>query len=306
MLAPIPPLLSDRPFTRQVALAAGITDTMLRGKRFRRLFRGVYVDAAVELTLHVWLIGALLAMPPRSVVSHVTALRWYGFDIGSPWPLHLSTRTATHTRQAGIAAHQRRAVISVDIRDGIPVTRPDRTLVDIATKVTLVELIQAAEWMIHRRLTTVDTLGTYAMHRSLDGVRRVRRVIGLVREGAESPMETLVRLMLVFARLPEPACNVDIRDSLGRFIARGDLVYAQFLVVVEYDGWHHERDGRQRRHDLLRRERLETAGWRVIVITADDLQHKRAVVHRVHAALSARGYGGPSPTFNIMWDRWFA
>lgn len=289
-----------------MARRAGVSDTMLRGKRFRRLFRGIYVFADVELTLRVWLLGALLAMPPGSVVSHVTAMRVYGYDLGAAWPLHLSTRSTTHTRHHGITAHQRKAAITPDIRDQIAVTRPDRTLVDIATKVTLVELVQAAEWMIHQGLTSVETLGNYAMHRHLDGVRRVRRVLGLIRAGSESPMETLVRLMLVFARLPEPACNADIHDIFGRFLARGDLVFVQFLVVIEYDGMHHERDLRQRRHDLLRREALEAAGWRVIVITAHDLQHKRTVVRRVHSALRAGGYQGPEPTFNVMWDRWFA
>ena len=40
---------TSRPFTRADALAAGISATMLRGSRFRRLFRGVYISADVPV-----------------------------------------------------------------------------------------------------------------------------------------------------------------------------------------------------------------------------------------------------------------
>ncbi|KQV74695.1 hypothetical protein ASC61_06590 [Aeromicrobium sp. Root344] len=293
------------PFTRAEAQQAGITDAMLRHQRFRPLFRGVYVLASTELSLRIWCLAALRVAPVDAVISHQTALRLYGLEIGNPWPLHVSTRTTTHSRQRGIRTHQRKHRVESVRLGGIPVTSPDRTLVDIATKVGLVQLVQACDWMIHRGHTTAERLAAFAVTSHFDGVRRLRRVIGHVRSGAESPMETLVRLMIVFARLPEPACNVPIVDSVGRFLARGDLVYSELKVLIEYDGWHHERDARQRQRDLVRREQLESAGWRVIVVTIADLADKRTVIHRVHRALVDRGYAGRPPQFSIMWDRWF-
>lgn len=99
--------------------------------------------------------------------------------------------------------------------------------------------------------------------------------------------ESLLRFELVAGGLPEPEVNVDILDRAGRFLGRGDLVYRRQRVVVEYDGWYHERDARQRRKDILRRERLEAAGWRVIVVTALDMHAPKDVVARVAAALTA-------------------
>lgn len=301
----IPTVLSGAPFTTASARSAGVTDDVLRGQRFRRLFRGVYVLAEMEVEFVTWVRAALLVLPKDAVVSHVSALRLYGFDVGNRWPLHFSTRTSTHTRQRGITTHRRLGNLTPHHVRGLPVTSPDRTLIDIATKVRFVELVQAIEWMIHAKLTSLDMVASRAESWHLDGVRRVRRVLAWVREGAESPMETVLRLMIVFARLPEPLCNVDIRDSSGRFLARGDLVYVQFLVVVEYDGWQHERDGRQRQRDLVRREALEASGWRVIVVTSEDLKSKTTVVRRVHDALIARGYDGRPPQFNAMWQSWF-
>lgn len=296
----------SQPFTREQAVAAGVTDAKLRGRTaYRRLFRGVYVGARVELTLTVWLHATLLASPPGSVVSHVTALRWYGYELGALWPLHVSSRTMTHSRQKELTTHRRRDVIRTRVVRGIPVTEPDRTLVDLAYDVTVPELIQAIEWMLLRGYTTLSLLTTYVLEHHLRGVRRVRQVIGFVREGSESPMETRVRLMIRFAHLPEPAANIVLRDDRGHFLARGDLVYARWKVLVEYDGWHHERDAGQRQHDIGRRERLEAAGWRVIVVTAADLKTPTMIVHRVHDALVQRGYTGPGPVFSVVWGSWF-
>jgi hypothetical protein len=297
---------SSRPFTREQAVAAGITDARLRGRTaYRRLFRGVYVGARTELTLAVWVHAALLASPPGSVVSHVTALRWYGYELGALLPLHVSSRTTTHSRQRHLTTHRRLHHIRALVLRGVPVTAPDRTLVDLAPDVAVPELIQAIEWMLHRGHTTLTLLTTYALDHHLRGVRRVRQVIGFVREGSESPMETRVRLMIRFAHLPEPAPNVVLRDDRGHFLARGDLVYARWKVLVEYDGWHHERDAGQRQRDIGRRERLEAVGWRVIVVTAGDLRAPRMIVARVHRALVQRGYPGPDPVFSLVWDAWF-
>lgn len=298
-------LRTDRPFHRRDAIAAGITDAQLRGTQYRRLFHGVYIPASVQLDLWIWMRAALLVLPSDAVVSHLTALHAYGLVIGREWPLHFSTRTATHSRQRNLEVHRRLAPISESWLGDIPITSPNRTLVDIATKISLVDLIAAAEWMIHQRLTTLESLGAYAVDRHLDGVRRMRRVLGLIREGVESPRETALRLMIVFARLPEPRCNVDILSSTGRFLARGDLVYVDCLVVVEYDGWYHERSAEQRRADVLRRESLEAEGWRVIVVTSRDLETPRQVVGRVHAALRGHGWTGPKPCYSTTWSTWF-
>lgn len=126
----------------------------------------------------------------------------------------------------------------------------------------------------------------------------MRRGLGLIRESVESPRETVMRLMIVFAHLPEPRCNQNIRSATGSFLARGDLVYSQFRILVEYDGWHHERDGRQRQGDLIRRKALVDEGWRVIIVTAEDMKSPRTVVHRVHRLMrkmSAVPYPSAAP-----------
>lgn len=304
MPQPIPTHLRDRPFTRREAIDAGVSAETLRGARFRALFRGVYTVAEEPPSAWTWVVAALLVLPKDAVISHVTALWWYGVRVGSLFPLHFSTNSVLTSKHDTIRLHRRRGRLRSWLRSGQEVTGPERTFVDCATLLPFVVLVTAGDWLIHARHTTLAQLREYAEVSHIHGVVRARAVLAYVCEGAESPMETLVRLILVFARLPKPECNVSIfRDAA--FVARCDLVFRALKVVVEYDGEWHERSRKQRQRDLVRREELEALGWTVIVVTVGDLTDKRTVVRRVHRALVANGYDGPEPVFNIMWTKWF-
>ena len=126
-----------------------------------------------------------------------------------------------------------------------------------------------------------------------------------MRDRVDSVRETDLRLLLRFARLPDPEVNTWIfNDAVA--IARGDLVFRRFRVLVEYDGHHHIMSAKQWRKDIRRRERLAAAGWTLIVVTAPDFDNPMGIVRRVHAALVAHGYLGPTPVMSTTWHRWFA
>jgi hypothetical protein len=304
----LPDDLRDVPFTTATARSIGLGRGVLAGRRFRQLFRGVWISADVQITFRVLLSAALLALPRDVVVSHTSAMRLYGLEprTGRHPHLEFSTTRSHVTRHRGIVLHRRQRRISTIEVDGFNVTAPERTFVDCAGRLSFVELVQLGDWLIHTGRSSFDALMAYASDRHLHGVRRARRAVAYVRENVESPMETIIRLMLVFARLPEPACNVALLDEDGSFLGRGDLVLRQWKVLIEYDGWHHERTAAQRQQDIRRRERIEAAGWIVIVITSGDLGRAHEIPWRVHRAIKARGYTGRPPRTSIMWNRWFA
>ena len=295
-----------RPFTTAQALDAGLTHDALAGPRFRRLFRGAHVAADVEMGLTAWIAAARLVLPTDAAVSHTTAMRLHGFEPAGRQDLEFSTNTRHPRRVPGIVLHRRRGILHPRNVNGFPTLGPDRTFVDVAGRLRLPDLVAFGDHLVHRGLTTVDDLRWYVESRHLDGVRRARRVAPLVRAGAESPPESIVRLLLRFARLPEPEVNGVVHDAAGEFLARGDLVYRRWKVIVEYDGIHHERDPRTRQHDIRRRELLEAEGWIVIVVTAKDLSRPDSVPARVHAALVRHGYPGPAPVQSLLWTHWFA
>ena len=99
----------------------------------------------------------------------------------------------------------------------------------------------------------------------------------------------MMRLMLVSAGLPEPEINFWIHDRRGRFIAECDLVYVKERIVIEYEGDHHRTQKAQWRTDIRRREELEDDGWRVVRVTADDLdQYSPALMARIRRLLIER------------------
>ena len=91
-------------------------------------------------------------------------------------------------------------------------------------------------------------------------------------------------MMLLAGRIWAPRCNFDVFVN-GRWIARVDMAWLAEKVIVEYDGAGHL-DEKQRRRDAERLNQLQAAGWRVIVLTADDLRRPEATCALVRRALA--------------------
>ena len=78
-------------------------------------------------------------------------------------------------------------------------------------------------------------------------------------------------MLLVLAGLPEPVINEILRCADGSWRMRLDLSYPELRLIVEYDGRQHAENTAQWNRDLRRREELESLGWRIVVVTARDL-----------------------------------
>ena len=301
----IPDRFLQGPFRLEDAQAASLTRQVLRGRRFRRLHRGVYVCAHVELTLQVRLRAALLVLPADAAAAGVSALQHYGVDVGPALPLHVVTRHRVHRRIAGVVCHRRIHRMTVRRWSGVPTCAPEQAWVQACLHLGFVDRVIAGDWLLHHQRTSLTKLQQYVDSSHEHGVKRARRGLAYVRERVESPRETRLRLMLVFARLPEPEPNLRLGDEHD-FIARCDLVYLPYLLIVEYDGDQHRLDRRQRERDIWRREALERDGWRMVVVTAAGMRDAQEVVRRVHLALVERGYRGPGPVLSDVWQHWFA
>lgn len=247
--------------------------------------------------------AALLAAPEGSALSHVTALDWMLQTGDLVGPVHLSVHGSLRGRIDGVVVHRRKHPFTRRPVRGLPCLGPERTFVDCGVQLGLRRLVAAGDQLVRRGWTTPERLVVYADEHHLDGVVRARDASRLVRPRVDSVRETDVRLLVVAAGLPEPETNVDVLDGAGRWVARGDLVLTPWRVLVEHDGWVHERDARQRQKDHLRRERIQHAGWSLVVVTVEDFRRPVAIVARIHAALVARGYRGPRPQFGSSWAR---
>jgi very-short-patch-repair endonuclease len=289
-MSTIPDELHGRPFRTRDAMALGVTRRMLQSSAYTSILPGVFRTAMTTPTLHLHIAAAQLVLPADAAVSHLTCLRLLGYDVGPMWPLHFSTNATIHRQRNGLIIHRRQGELNCTEIDGIRALGPMRTFVDVATLMSDRALLRVGDWLLGRGLMDRAPLLAYVADSHLNGVQRARRVAPHLRAASASPQESSLRWSLVRAGLPEPELNVDIHDDKGAWLARGDLVYRRWKVLVEYDGRHHELDPVQRQWDLRRREQLEAAGWRVIIVTSADMRSPQLIVLRVRQALRRAGY----------------
>ncbi|MFI5691886.1 hypothetical protein ACIA58_08605 [Kribbella sp. NPDC051586] len=259
--------------------------------RYRRVLGSVYVDAHVAVTPRVQAEAALL-LTPGAVVSHQTALSLWSANDRADDVVHLTVERDPHVslpRVNGLRVHEVQNLEQV-LRDGLPVTPPERTFLDLAPYCDLVDLVAAGDSLVRRTEVKPEHLVELtAATIGVRGIRLAREAAALVRSGVDSPMESRLRLLLVLNGLPEPRVGQVVSDSGGGWLAQPDLSYPELKFAIEYDGQHHLGDARQWRQDIRRRENLERAGWLVRIVTAYDLLHiPGTVVARISQDLHAR------------------
>ena len=187
-----------------------------------------------------------------------------------------------------------RRTLPAVLRRGFRTTSLIRTLSDITRNLTLVEAVVIVDLALHARLIKRSELSKW-IDRSAGrkGVRAMRRVLKFAEAGAESPMETRLRLLLVLNGLPRPEVQVTIRDEAGSIIGRPDLYYREGRLGLEYDGETHRASLVE---DNRRQNRLLLADVRLLRFTGSDLLRRPAnVVTQVRNALAQ---GRPKPAYH--------
>jgi very-short-patch-repair endonuclease len=282
-----------RPFTRADAIAAGISPRLLRGSRFRRLFRGVYISADVLPEPWHWhrIVAGLLIHPAGARASHLSAAVVYGIPVPDHSDVHISVVEDKDRRwQPGLKPHVSPPHVKTRDVDGIPVSEPIRMFVELASVLNLVDLVVAGDATVRVLKIKADELRA-GLARTRDyWSPAARAAAAYVRDEVDSPMESRLRMLLVLAGLPEPRVNVKLRDDNGDVVARLDLGYPDVQLAVEYEGRQHIEDAGTWEDDIERREYLDGVEWRVIKVTARGVYVEPwRTIQRVADALRQRG-----------------
>lgn len=299
MDSPPDPMISNGPFTLSEAEAAGITRDRLRGSRFVGVSHGLYRPASWDFELRE-AARALCAATPGAWISHTTAARLHELIL-PPWlsdstDLHLSKpRRLPETRRKGIVGHTLLVFPSeVATVDGLPISTRARTWLDMARLLPLAELVCLGDQLIRiprpafeqrdKPFSTPDEMRTMmGKHKNLQGIVRARAAMDLMRIGADSAQESLMRLAMLDAGLPEPDLQITLwgRDAGPS----ADAGYRARRIAIQYDGAHHL-DELQRHSDNRRDHAFRDAGWTVLVFTQEDLADGFAgAVRQIKAAL---------------------
>ncbi|MDQ2635328.1 MAG: hypothetical protein M3Y83_00435 [Actinomycetota bacterium] len=174
---------------------------------------------------------------------------------------------------------------------GMPVTTPARTAFDLGRRLGLEEGVQRIDALMNATDVKVDEIAAVAQrHPGVRGLKALRTTLDLVDGGAESPYESLTRLLLVQAGFPRPQTQMPVFDEYGRVVARIDMGWSDYLVGVEFEGAHHWTDPKQRNWDAERYTLLPELGWAAFRVTSGMLHNcPQRFLDRVGATLIARG-----------------
>lgn len=301
---PLPPEFTEAPFTVAAGLRAGLGEDRMRGRDLSRPFHGVRTLGTEPESLLARCEAYAPLLRPDQFFSHVTAARLWALPLPRRFEpregLHVSTPEPNRApRGKGIVGHQAMAATPIDVRLGLPVSGAAATWLALSGVLGLDDLVAVGDALIldpvvaesGRPFATRQQLteGTAAF--TGRGARAAASALPLLRQGAESRPETLLRLLLGRAGLPEPSINTAVRDESGRFLGRADLQYPDWRTIVEYDGDEHRVDDGQYEKDITRIEDFVHAGQRVVRVRKHGLfVTPDATVSRVRRTLGSAGW----------------
>jgi predicted transcriptional regulator of viral defense system len=218
-----------------------------------RVHRGAYVSAAEWMSLdrheryRRQVVAAALASRSRPVLSHQSAAAMWGIPIIGPWPtvVHVLTSMRAGTRtENGFRRHAAETSDEDVVElDGVRFTGFERTLIDLARETGFASAVASVDWSLRgseprrpKPVTSIDVLREYADHQQTTRNRRkLSRVLDFATPLAESPGESLSRVVIHELGFPAPSLQVPFSDRKG-IIGRVDFAWPEFSLVGEFDG----------------------------------------------------------------------
>ncbi len=288
--APTPNLQAmDVPFLGSAALRSGeLTRNDLR-TRFRPIFRDVYVGQDADITAAVKARAAWLST--RATLCGVSAAAVHGTKWLDPLAPAEVVRTNPYPQKDMIVRRYQLTDDDVCLARSMRVTTPARTAFDLGRRLPLEAGLQNLDALMNASLIKpADVEAVVQRHPGARGLRQLRQTLEFVDGGAESPYESLTRLLLIQNGFPRPRTQIPVYDERGRLFARIDIGWPEYRVGVDFEGKHHWTEPRQRDWDVERYAKLAELGWNDIRATARILHHRRQdFLDRVGAALISRG-----------------
>lgn len=200
-------------------------------------------------------------------------------------PVHVLLAGRSYRPRPGVVVRRAVALPQSDLRwrQGIPVTSPARTLLDLAGTMSDIELeaalASAFRRSLVRRAQLDEVMARNPRARGI-GVLRALLVQAEPLHDTRSIYERKMLALLQAAELPRPLTNVLVADKLV------DGLWPDLKLAYEFDGWRIHRDRFER--DRLRDQDLLIAGHRVVRISRRqvDLQ-PYALVARIASVITS-------------------
>lgn len=283
------------PFLGTEALAASTLAPYALRSRFTRLHPDVYVPAGADMTAPTRARAAWLWSRRRGVIAGRSAAALHG----AKWvDGRLPAQILWDNRHAPAGIETWSDAVDDDevtIVDGMRVTTPARTALDIARRSGFGAGVASLDALARAtRLSMADVEGLAVRYGGRRGIRKARRVLRLVDPGAESPRETWLRLLLIRAGFPAPATQIPVRNEYGMLAAVLDMGWEDLRIGADYEGDHHRTSRTTFNNDIRRAEIINEQGWIHIRVTVEDTEG--GILRRVRSAFDRRAPTAPAPS----------
>jgi hypothetical protein len=134
----------------------------------------VYVDARVPDSPRLRTDAALRLFEPGAFASHASAARLHGVPIPALPDEHVSVVSADDRRaNPGVRCHVAHPTARVTVRDGVRVSAHAQMFVELATLLSLVDLVVVGDHLVRRGQVT--TVTSWSSARAVDCPGRGRR-----------------------------------------------------------------------------------------------------------------------------------
>jgi hypothetical protein len=291
---------------RRDAVRSGWSDgelaRLVRAGELARLRRGAYVSALLPpdaATRHRLLVRATMAGLRRSgVVSHQSAAVLHGLPL---WDaaldrVHITRRPpAWQDTSRVLRCHVARLRDDeVEEVDGVPVTSPVRTALDLARSLPHEAAVVSLDAALRQGMLRADVL----RNRLFDlvgtpGSRAAARAVEFADGRSESVGESRSRVLLHRWGLGPTSLQFEVRGPGGLLVARTDFAWEEHGLIGEFDGrvTHGRllRPGQQPGDAVFEEKRREDAvraeGWGVTRWVWADLAAGHRLAARVRRAL---------------------
>ena len=271
---------------RRAGASAGQIHARVRAGRLHRLHRGVFAVGHRRLTREGRWTAAVLALGDGALLSHVSAAALWRLRPSGSAAVHVTVpTTAGHRHRDGIVVHRSRTLTAADVasRDGIAVTSPARTLVDLAGMLAPGPLERAVERSLALRLFDLHAAtAAIAANPRRPGAATLASIIARIHDEptlTRSDLEGLMRDLCDAHGITRPAVNAIVAGE------EVDFHWPAARLIVETDG--HEDHGTRAafERDRAKDARLTTRGHRVVRFTYRQVVYDPAGVAATLRAL---------------------
>jgi hypothetical protein len=243
-----------------------------------RLGWGVYAPGAAQATADQRAMAALLAAGDDACLSHHSAAQREGISVPRVSRLHVRVPWAQKRRApVGVVYWRSRSLDPGDVmhRQALRLTRVGRTMLDLSTVLTRVELRVALDSALRARRKNLHWI-RLLLEREGNGRSGAKMLRELLHEYSsdgevsDSDLESFA-MELGLATARKPSLHYEVFQGT-ELVAEVDLAWPRVRMVVELDGWliHGSKEAFQT--DRTRDRRLALLGWQVLRYTWRDVQ----------------------------------